>query len=368
MNKTSSSASLIISLLAISISLACHGEGNHKYKVRVITDQLERPWSLQVMPNTDLLVTERGGKLFRIEHGSGRKEYISGLPEVFYAGQGGLFDVILHPEHDSNKLVYFSYAGGDYSSNATYLAKAQLKNNSLIGVENLFIGTVRQGTANHYGGKLIFLPDNTLLLTVGDGFDYRIDAQNPSSLLGKTVRLRDDGSIPVDNPKSKEGTNSPVWTLGHRNPQGLAYDPTRKIIYLHEHGPRGGDEINILKKGANYGWPITTFGIDYNGARISPYTERPGIEPPLHYWTPSIAPSGLAVYQGEAFPDWTGHLLVGALVDREIRRINPATGDEFYLLRELGQRVRDIRIGGKGQIYVLTDEGQLLEILPKDSG
>ena len=186
--------------------------------------------------------------------------------------------------------------------------------------------------------------------------------------MGKTVRLRVDGSIPVYNPKSKEGTNSPVWTLGHRNPQGLAYDPTRKIIYLHEHGPRGGDEINILKKGANYGWPITTFGIDYNGARISPYTERPGIEPPLHYWTPSIAPSGLAVYRGEAFPDWTGHLLVGALVDREIRRINPATGDEFYLLRELGQRVRDIRIGGKGQIYVLTAEGQLLEILPKDWG
>tara|TARA_A100001037_G_C15103343_1_gene615104 strand:+ start:368 stop:1474 length:1107 start_codon:yes stop_codon:yes gene_type:complete len=360
----------IVTLLvgfAFTVTLSSPNSWAEDYRVRVLAKDLDYPWSLAIMPDETLIITERPGNLIQINLETGERKIINGLPEVFYAGQGGLLDFVPHPDYHSNGLVYFSFASGDISSSSTWLARAQLLDGELKNTEILFKGTSRKGTANHYGGKFLFLPDGTLLLTVGDGFNYRMEAQNPRSTLGKTVRLTADGLIPADNPKLDGEEPTAIYTLGHRNPQGLAYDAITNIIYLHEHGPRGGDEINIIRKGANYGWPVASHGIDYNGAKISPFTEQEGLVNPLHYWKPSIAPSGLAVYRGNAFSSWSGKLLIGALVDREIRLYDPNTKEEKALLSSLAQRIRDVRVSKKGEVFILTDKGELLEIYQKNS-
>jgi glucose/arabinose dehydrogenase len=233
-------------------------------------------------------------------------------------------------------------------------------------VEVIFSVSPAKPTRDHFGGKLVFLPDGTIVLTTGDGWDFREQAQNPAVQLGKTIRLNDDGSIPADNPFTGVATgNDAVWTLGHRNPQGLAYDPQREKLFLHEHGPRGGDEINVLLAGNNYGWPVITHGIDYSGARISPFSEMPGLQQPMVYWVPSIAPSGLAVYRGSLFPDWSGDLLVGALGDREVRLVDPDTGSQQALFTELEQRIRDVWVGPDGAVYLVTDAGNLIRVTPQ---
>ena len=328
-----------------------------EYTVTPLAENLDNPWCVTQLPSGDYLITERAGAMKHLTTGTGELTPIANVPEVYFAGQGGLFDVLLDRDFERNSIVYLSYAGGDKSANGTHIARARLEGDSLQDVEVIFAATPEKSGPQHYGGRMVLLPDNTLLLTTGDGFDFREQAQNISSNLGKTVRIKLDGGIPADNPFAGGSGHPAVWTYGHRNPQGLALDSANGAVYLHEHGPRGGDEINVLEPGSNYGWPITSHGHDYNGARISPFTEYEGIQPPLKVWTPSIAPSGFVVYRGEQFPEWQGSMFVGALVDQEVRRVsfdNDGINEEV-VFPEIDARIRDIRTTEDGALLVVTD-------------
>ena len=340
------------------------------YRLENVAEGLAFPWSMAFLPDGSYLVAERGGTLRRLSRDGTVSDPLQNSPAAFVEGQGGYFDVILDPDFSNNRTLYLSFAHGNKDANATRVIRAQLGESSLTAVEPIFTAAPTKDTPAHYGGRLLFLPDNTLLLTTGDGFDYREAAQDKFSQLGKTIRINTDGSVPADNPfaDGKEG-NPKVWSWGHRNPQGLALDSATGAIYLHEHGPKGGDELNEVLPGRNYGWPMVTYGINYSGAYVSPFQTLPNIEPPLKYWVPSIAPSGLAFYGGDAFPEWQGDLFVGALVNKDVRRLDMEAGKvkaEEVLFSEIGERIRDIRTGPDGFIYILTDSaaGKIIRVVP----
>ena len=350
--------SRLVACLVVALAASLAG-GAQAYQLTTVAEGLDYPWCVTFLPDGELLVTERSGALKRISAEGVTGAAITGVPEVYFAGQGGLFDVLLDPGFERNQMLYLTYAAGTRAANATRVARARLVGNELLDLEVIFEATSEKNLPQHFGGKMIFLADGTLLVTIGEGFNFREQAQNTHALLGKTVRIHTDGSIPDNNPFAHSDAGHPaVWTWGHRNPQGLILDSATGTVYLHEHGPRGGDEINIITAGKNYGWPAITYGMDYSGAYVSPFTEHPGMEQPLKYWVPSIAPSGFAIYQGDRFPEWQGSLLVGALVDREVRRIslNPdGTTSEEALFSELGSRIRDVRVAPDGAIYLITD-------------
>ena len=363
-------------------------------RVESVVTGLEHPWSLAFLPDGRQLVTERPGRLRIIEDGQ-LSAPIEGVPPVFAEGQGGLFDVVPHPDFASNALLYLSFSHGTSDRNATRLVRGRLDGAALVDVEVLFTAEPWKATPVHFGGRLAFLPDGTLLLTLGDGFDYRERAQRLDDHFGAVVRLHDDGRVPTDNPyanagrphsSAKEddgsteampaaagdvppGAQPEIWSHGHRNPQGLAVDARTGRVFLHEHGPAGGDEINRVEPGANYGWPIATRGRDYSGAAISPYEAYPGTVAPLLDWTPSIAPSGLAIVSGPLFPALEGELLIGSLKARDLRRVRlDATGavvGEATLSAGHG-RLRDVRVAPDGSVWLLTDasEGRVLRLLP----
>ena len=334
---------------------------------------LEHPWSLAFLPTGPMLVTERPGRL-RLIHTDGRlePEPIGGLPEVFASGQAGLFDVVPAPDFGRSQQIFLSYACGRMRANHTCLARARLDLSQLKLTEltEIFRSYPAKTGNAHYGGRVVFLDDGSLVLSLGDGFDYREEAQRLSSHLGTLVRLWPDGSVPDDNPfVGQSGALAEIFSWGHRNVQGLVYDGDRQQLLSHEHGPKGGDELNRIVAGANYGWPVVTQGIDYTGARITPFTQFDGMTPPLLDWTPSIAPSGLALYQGELFSGWQGDLLVGALAGRQLQRVrltDQGARIEQVLLTELAERIRDVRVGPDGAIYLLTDDarGRLLRLSP----
>ena len=336
------------------------------YRLETVADDLSWPWSIAFLPDGSLLVAELDGQLRRIGPNGKTGPDIENLPEVYFAGQGGLFDVTLHPGFEENQRIYLSYAEGTPGDNGTAVARARLAGNAVQDVEVIFRTGPRKKTPVHYGGRMAFLEDGTLLLTTGDGFNYREAAQDKESQLGKIIRIHDDGTPPKDNPFPE----SPyVWSYGHRNPQGLAVSRSG-LVYMHEHGPRGGDELNLVESGVNYGWPAITYGLDYSGAVISPYTEWEGMAQPVHYWVPSIGPSGLAIYEGELFPRWRGNLFVGALINREVRRIELEDGraaSETPMFGEIGQRIRDVRTGPDGALYIVTDgtAGKIIKVLPE---
>jgi glucose/arabinose dehydrogenase len=285
------------------------------------------------------------------------------VPPVYNEGQGGLFDIVPHPQFNQNGYVFLAYAHGTRQANGTRVARAKLVGNSLIEVTPIYTAMPLKRGPVHFGGRMVFLPDGTLLLTTGDGFDYREKAQRLDSPLGKVLRLTTDGKVPPGNPYAADPKAvAAIWSRGHRNPQGLAYDPVRNQVFAHEHGPKGGDEVNVIERGGNYGWPVATKGMDYSGATISPYKSYPGMKDGLVVWVPSIAPSGLAVYRGAMFPEWQGDLLVGALVDREVRRVRLSPegrvlGQES-LFRQVGERIRDVRVAPDGAIWLTTDDPQ----------
>lgn len=349
-------------------SLPAHADD---YRIETLTEGLEHPWSLAFLPDGRMLVTERVGRLRLIE-ADGRllEDPIAGLPEAFIAAQAGLMEVALDPDYPENRWLYLSYAHGDVEANNTRLIRARLVGDELRDVEVLFTAQPLKAGAAHYGGRIAFLADKTLVLTLGDGFDWREQAQNPGNHLGKIVRLNRDGSVPPDNPLlALQGAAPEVYSLGHRNVQGIVFDAEHDRLYSHEHGPRGGDELNLIQAGQNYGWPLATFGVDYTGARVSPYTELPGLVAPLLHWTPSVAPSSLALYRGALFPDWQGDLFAATLAERSVRRIRVRDGmlaGEEVLFEELGERIRDVRSGPDGALYLLTDnaEGRLLRVVP----
>ncbi len=342
------------------------------YKVSEIAKGLDHPWSLAFLPDGSILVTERAGRLRIITGGKLRPQPIGGVPPVHTGSQAGLFDVVLHPKFAENQFIYLTYAHGTPSANALRVARARFDGSALQDLKVIFEAKPSKDTNNHYGAKLAFLGDGTFALTIGDGFEYREKAQDLSSHLGKIVVLNDDGSLPQDPAYfwGQKTAAAGIVSFGHRNQQGLAYDGETGRLYETEHGPQGGDELNIIEPGMNFGWPVITYGMDYSGAYVSPYTVRPGMEQPVLVWTPSIAPSGLAVYRGDKFPDWNGDLLVGALAFKHLRRIDiderGEVAGQSQMLTELGARIRDVRVSPDGFIYVTTDDaaGRVLKLEP----
>jgi glucose/arabinose dehydrogenase len=341
------------------------------YKVIEIARDLNHPWSMAFLADGSILVTERIGRLRLIKDGKLLPQPIGGVPPVHTGGQAGLFDVVLHPDFAQNHLLYLTYASGTGAANGTQVARARFDGGALRDLQVIFKALPLKDTDNHYGGRLAFLPDGTFALSIGEGFEYREKAQDLTSDLGKIIRLNDDGTVPHDNPFIGEASVRPeIYTWGHRNPQGLVFDMQRGVLFETEHGPRGGDELNVIVAHRNYGWPVITYGMDYSGAYVSPYTRRPGLEQPVIYWTPSIAPSGLAMYRGEKFPAWKGDLFAGALSFRHLRRIHldehGNVVDQEQLLNDLRWRIRDVRAPPDGYLYVCTDEddGRVLRLEP----
>jgi aldose sugar dehydrogenase len=341
------------------------------YKVTEIAKGLDHPWSMAFLPDGSILVTERAGRLRVIKNGSLQAEPVGGVPEVHTGSQAGLFDIVLHPNFAQNNMVYLTYAAGTTAANGTQVARAHFDGSKLQDLHVIFKAMPLKDTDNHYGGRMAFLADGTFALTIGEGFEYREKAQDLTSDLGKIVRLNEDGSVPQDNPLvGRPSVRPEIYTWGHRNEQGLILDVPSGRLYETEHGPRGGDELNIIVAGRNYGWPVITYGMDYSGAYVSPYTQRPGLEQPVIYWTPSIAPSGLAMYRGDKFPAWRGDLFVGALVLKHLRRVHLDEHGEVVnqeqLLNDLNWRIRDVRAPADGYLYVCTDEtdGHVLRLEP----
>jgi len=358
-----------LALSAFSV-LACSMAQSQDYQIETVASGLDHPWAIAWLPDGRALVTERPGRLRVIADGELVEDPVTGVPDVYAASQGGLFEALPDPDFASNRRIYISFAHGTAEANATRVVRARLEGMRLTDKEIIFTASPLKDTPVHYGGRMTFLPDATLLVGLGDGFDFREQAQSLDNHFGKIVRIHTDGSVPEDNPFiDTEGALPEIYSYGHRNIQGLLYDARTDTVWQHEHGPRGGDEINVIEAGANYGWPVATHGIDYSGAIVSPFETRPNMVDPLLVWTPSIAPSGMTLYNGDLFPAWRGDLIITALVARHARRVDLDDGrivDQQVLFAELGERLRDIRTGPDGALYVLTDaeDGKVLRVIP----
>ena len=344
----------------------------------ILVESLEHPWGLDWLPDGTMLLTERPGRLRVIRDGVLDPTPIPGVPEVLAAGQGGLLDVSVHPQFAENQWVYFTYAHGTRAANQTRVARARFDGSTLSDWTVIFeVNRTKRGE-QHFGSRIVWLPDNTMLISIGDGGNppiqldgglIRNQAQNLGTHFGKVVRLNDDGSVPADNPLiGTPEAGAVLWSYGHRNIQGMVFDAVTNQVWATEHGSRGGDELNRVDPGENYGWPVVTHSQEYSGGEISSERSRPGMVDPLIVWTPAIAPSGLMLYRGDQFPQWQGDLFAGGLVSRDIRRIElDETGAVISQTPiSIGQRVRDVRQGPDGLIYVLTDErnGRLIRLEP----
>jgi len=347
-----------------------------RIRVVLLANGLANPWSMAWLPNGDMLVTERAGRLRILRDGVLDPEPITGVPEVRVTILGGLLEVLLHPDFASNRTLYLSYAkGGEGDLATTALARARFDGKALTDVEEIFVAENWSTSPTNFGGRMVFGRDGKLYLTIGERQEQE-RAQNGMLHGGKVLRLNDDGTVPPDNPfVGKEGFLPEIYSLGHRSPQGLAVHPETGAIWENEHGPLGGDELNIVLPGRNYGWPLVTYGKDYDGSTISELTSRPDLEAPYMYWVPSIAISGLTFYTGERFPAWKGNAFVGSMMAGRIRwtghiqRLTFENGQPIQrepILSELKQRIRDVRQGPDGLLYVLTDQnpGVLLRIEP----
>ena len=340
-------------------------------QVETVVDGLQHPWALAFLPDGRMLVTERAGRIRVITPDGKMSPPVAGLPKVFARSQGGLLDVVVDRGFSQNRTIYFCYAEPFGSGARTALARARLADEPYI--ENLRVIFRQEGppsTGNHFGCRIVQMPDNNLFLTMGDHFTPRDEAQNLANHLGKIVRIAPDGSVPNDNPfTGRRGAKPEIWSYGHRNSQGAALNPSSGKLWMHEHGPRGGDEINIPQAGKNYGWPVIGFGIDYSGAKIHEGTSKPGMEQPIRQWTPVIAPSGMAFYTADLFPQWKNNLFIGGLASQALVRLEldgEKVTKEERLLHDMRQRIRDVRVGPDGALWLLTDStnGQLLRLTP----
>jgi glucose/arabinose dehydrogenase len=342
--------------------------------VETVARGLVHPWSLAFLPDGAMLVTERPGRVRIIGRDGALSKPLTGVPAVHTGGQAGLLDIALDPDFAANRTLYLSYMEPRRNGAGIAVARAVLDRDrqGLAELRVIFRAepTVR-GDAN-LGSRLVFDRNGLLFITVGDRFSYRDEAQNLGNDLGKIIRIAPDGTVPRDNPfVGRAGARPEIWDYGHRNPQAAAINPATGILWTVEHGARGGDEVNIERPGRNYGWPVITYGIDYSGAKIGIGTHKAGMEQPIHYWDPSIAPSGMAFYTGDMFPAWRGSLFVGALKAEMLVRLSLSgdrvTGEEHLLHRTVGQRIRDVRQGPDGALYLLTDEtaGRVLRLVPR---
>ena len=344
---------------------------NGAVRVQTVAQGLEHPWALAFLPDGRMLVTERPGRVRLVERDGRLSEPLASVPRVQASGQGGLLDAALDPRFADNRLVYLAYAEpGEGRRAGTAVARGRLGEGRLEDVQVVYRQQPKVEGANHFGSRLVFARDGTLFITQGDRFTYRDGAQDLSVGFGKIVRINPDGSVPRDNPfVDRAGARPEIWSYGHRNIQSAALHPQTGQLWTVEHGARGGDELNRPEAGKNYGWPIITYGVDYSGARIGEGTAKPGMEQPIYYWDPVIAPSGMVFYTGAAFPDWQGSILIGSLRPGLLVRLTledgRVTGEERYL-SDLGERIRDVRQGPDGLVYLLTDsrDGRLLRVLP----
>ncbi len=331
-----------------------------------IATGLKKPWGMLFLPNGDILFSERSGSLHRISKENGNLNEITGLPDIAATGQGGLLDIQLHPDFESNNLIYLSHSIKSSFSYTTAVTRATLQGNTLTDNERVFTASPAFSTSHHFGCRMVF-QDEYLYLTIGDRGQMK-NAQDLDNHCGKTIRIYHDGSIPDDNPfVNVTDAKKDIWSYGHRNAQGMAIHPENGKIFLHEHGPKGGDEINIVEKGLNYGWPEITYGIDYDGSIISPHTHLPGMEQPITYWDPSIAPCGMTFCSGDKYPNWENNIFLGGLASRTLFRV--VVSDDKYiseekLLEGIG-RVRNVALSPDGFLYVaIEDPGIIFRLAP----
>jgi len=367
-------------LLALSAAPAALAQDTQRLrtdKVEVIVEtvarNLQNPWSLAFLPDNRMLVTERPGRLRIVDAEGKLSEPIKGLPRISARGQGGLLDVALDPDFAQNRLIYLSFAEDrGEGRNGTSVARARLSEDgtALEETQIIFRQEPSYAGTHHFGSRLVFARDGNLFVTLGERNDLRDQAQNLDNHLGKIVRIKPTGGAAPGNPfLDRENARSEIWSFGHRNVQSAALHPTTGELWTVEHGARGGDEVNIPQKGKNYGWPVISYGVHYSGQKIGVGTRKPGMEQPVYYWDPSIAPSGMAFYTGDKFPAWRGSILVGALAGKLVSRLetsgNRVTGEE-RMLQNLGERIRDVRQGPDGLVYLLTDspQGRILRMKP----
>ncbi len=335
------------------------------YRVDPVVEDMKVPWAMVWLEDGSMLVTERAGRLVHVQHGE--KTEVKGLPDIYASGQGGLMDIVLHPDYGDNKWIYITYSfRKDGEGGNTALMRARLRDGELVDKELLFESTPNATTRHHYGGRLVFDNNNYLFLGLGER-GTRDNAQDPGVTAGSIIRLNDDGSVPDDNPfAGQAGKHPAVWSYGHRNPQGIAFNPSTGDLFNTEHGPQGGDELNLVKAAANYGWPVITYGKNYDGSVITSETSREGMEQPVHYWVPSIAPGSLMFVTGDAYGAWEGDALVGSLKFNYLERVmmegNVATGTE-KLLADFG-RIREVRQGPDGYIYVAVEGKGIYKLTP----
>jgi glucose/arabinose dehydrogenase len=356
---------------------ACQGQAglppamNDRVQLRTVASGLEHPWSLAFLPDGRMLVTERPGRLRYVTMDGGISDPIAGLPAIYAKGQGGLLDVVLDPDFSDNSTIYFSFAEpGDGDLNGTAVARAKLDGAQLTDLEVIFRQQPKVASTHHFGSRLVFDRDGNLFVTLGERYSERNSAQDLGTHLGKIVRITRDGKPPPDNPfVGHAGAKPEIWSLGHRNVQGATLHPATGRLWIVEHGPQGGDEIDLPEAGRNYGWPVITYGREYgSGLAIGEGTAKAGMEQPLYYWVPSIATSGMTFYTSDVYPAWKGNLFVGALAAQLVARLEIGPDGKVQAEERIpvGERVRDIRQGPDGALYLLTDEdaGRLLRLTP----
>jgi len=361
---------LLLGIMTFALNAEIIKSEKHDFLIELITNELRHPWGLVFLPDENILVTERHGQLRMVVNGQLLDTPITGLPSIKQHGQGGLMGIALHPDFENNKWVYLSYAGKGEGGYGTEVIRGKLNGMKLTDVKILFRALPKSRGGRHFGSRLLFAPDGTLFISLGERGDKH-RAQDLNDHAGSLIRVNADGSTPQDNPFVGTMAVKPeIYTYGNRNMQGLVLQPESNLIWTHEHGPQGGDEVNIMQAGTNYGWPIITYGVNYGiGTKIGEGTHKQGMAQPVHVWIPSIAPSGMAFYSGEMFPHWKGDLFIGSLKFSLLVRLdvdNERIVHEERMLQGKYGRIRDVVQGPDGYLYLLTDErnGQLLRIRP----
>ncbi len=365
--------SVAFALVAVltPLCLPAAAQETTKIATETLASGLKNPWGLAFLPDGRMLVTERAGRLLLVAS-NGEKTRIEGTPDVYARGQGGLLDVATDPDFASNRFVYLSYAETGAMGVGTAVMRGVLSEDfkKFEKKQVIFRQAPKVSGNNHFGSRLVFARDGKLFITLGDRFAQRDSAQDLGTTIGKVVRINKDGTIPEDNPfVGRAGALKEIWSYGHRNIQGAALHPDTGALFTAEHGARGGDELNKPEAGKNYGWPVISYGVNYDGSKIGEGTEKPGLEQPLKYWDPSFAPSGLAFYTGDRFANWKGDLFIGGLSGMRLVRVDmdgEKPGAEEILLGDLGERIRDVVQGPDGLLYLLTDDqdGKVLRLTP----
>lgn len=368
---------LFTCLFILTLNLSCAQESENQISTpeelpflpMLFIDELQVPWGMAFLPDNSMLITEKSGELIHFKNE--KKIKILNIPKVYQRGQGGLLDIELHPNYKKNKWIYMTYSSsdGEEKGGHTALIRAKLTDNTLTNKELLYKASPNTTKGQHFGSRIAFDNDGYLYFSIGERGERDINPQDLTRDGGKIYRLHDDGSIPKDNPfVDSKGAKTAIYSFGHRNPQGLLKHPETGVIWNHEHGPRGGDEINIIKPGANYGWPVITYGINYSGTQITEQRKMQGMEQPIHYWTPSIAPSGMAFVTSNHYKNWKGSLLVGSLSFQYLERLKMDGTKVFKrekLMSDLG-RVRNVKEGPDGLIYVAIEGKGIYKLIPKN--